>query len=31
MSQIPPTPTNLRGAVDLSGLVNRPQASSGGM
>ncbi|MBO1740553.1 tetratricopeptide repeat protein [Leifsonia sp. TF02-11] len=30
MSQIPPTPTNLRGAVDLSGLVNRPQASAGG-
>ncbi|MGN6429048.1 tetratricopeptide repeat protein [uncultured Leifsonia sp.] len=24
MSQIPPTPTNLRGAVDLSALVNRP-------
>jgi putative thioredoxin len=30
MSQIPPTPTNLRGAVDLSGLVNRPQAAAGG-
>jgi len=30
MSQIPPTPTNFRGAVDLSGLVNRPQASAGG-
>lgn len=30
MSQIPPTPTNLRGAVDLSGLVNRPQAGAGG-
>jgi putative thioredoxin len=29
MSQIPPTPTNLRGAVDLSGLVNRPQAGAG--
>ncbi|MCI0155260.1 tetratricopeptide repeat protein [Leifsonia shinshuensis] len=29
MSQIPPTPTNLRGAVDLSGLVNRPQAPAG--
>lgn len=24
MSQIPPPPTNLRGAVDLSSLVNRP-------
>jgi len=30
MSQIPPTPTNLRGAVDLSGLVNRPQGAAGG-
>lgn len=29
MSQIPPTPTNLRGAVDLSGLVNRPQPGAG--
>jgi putative thioredoxin len=26
MSQIPPPPTNLRGAVDLSSLVNRPAA-----
>jgi len=24
MSNVPPSPTNLRGAVDLSGLVNRP-------
>lgn len=30
MSQIPPNPTNLRGAVDLSGLVNRPPAAAGG-
>ena len=29
MSQIPPNPTNLRGAVDLSSLVNRPQAAAG--
>ncbi len=29
MSQLPPNPTNLRGAVDLSGLVNRPQPGQG--
>ncbi|MEY9953836.1 tetratricopeptide repeat protein [Leifsonia sp. EB34] len=29
MSQLPPNPTNLRGAVDLSGLVNRPPAGQG--
>lgn len=29
MSQLPPNPTNLRGAVDLSGLVNRPQPGEG--
>ncbi|WP_426623788.1 tetratricopeptide repeat protein [Leifsonia sp. McL0607] len=28
MSQIPPTPTNFRGAVDLSSLVNRPQGAA---
>ncbi|MFE4469614.1 tetratricopeptide repeat protein [Leifsonia sp. NPDC056824] len=29
MSQLPPNPTNLRGAVDLSSLVNRPQPGQG--
>ncbi|MFF2051533.1 tetratricopeptide repeat protein [Leifsonia sp. NPDC058194] len=28
MSQIPPPPTNLRGAVDLSSLVDRPTAAA---
>jgi putative thioredoxin len=28
MSQIPPPPTNLRGAVDLSSLVDRPTATA---
>ncbi|WP_285117133.1 tetratricopeptide repeat protein [Leifsonia sp. fls2-241-R2A-40a] len=30
MSNVPPPPTNLRGAVDLSSLVNRPPAAAGG-
>ncbi|AAT89100.1 co-chaperone YbbN [Leifsonia xyli subsp. xyli] len=30
MNQIPPTPTNLRGAVDLSALVNRPAPGEAG-
>jgi putative thioredoxin len=30
MSNVPPPPTNLRGAVDLSSLVNRPAAAAGG-
>ncbi|GIT79308.1 co-chaperone YbbN [Leifsonia sp. LS1] len=30
MSQIPPPPTNLRGAVDLSSLVNRPATPAAG-
>ncbi|MEV8215173.1 tetratricopeptide repeat protein [Leifsonia sp. NPDC077715] len=30
MSNVPPPPTNLRGAVDLSSLVNRPPAGAAG-
>lgn len=30
MSNVPPPPTNLRGAVDLSSLVNRPAAGDAG-
>ncbi|MGN7800932.1 tetratricopeptide repeat protein [Leifsonia sp. 22587] len=30
MSNVPPPPTNLRGAVDLSSLVNRPAPSADG-